>query len=81
MRNPAFGSLRTTKAQTNSTFVIHSSESIISNLAPSEIAIFLAILCSRGDLFESGFVGNPKDKFCHIETHIILRYLRMALDI
>ena len=32
---------------------------------------FLASLCSWGDWFETGFVGNPEDRFSHNEAHII----------
>ena len=27
----------------------------------------LASLCSQGDWFESRFVRNPKDRFCHVQ--------------
>ena len=27
---------------------------------------FLAIICSRGDWFESRFVGNPENRFCSV---------------
>ena len=43
-----------------SAFVIYLLESIISKLATN--STFLASLCSRGDLFESRFVGNPEDR-------------------
>ena len=32
---------------------------------------FLASLCSWGDGFESRFVGNPEDRFCCVEAHIL----------
>ena len=32
---------------------------------------FLARLCSLGDCFESGFVGNPENSFCRDETHML----------
>ena len=31
---------------------------------------FLASLCSRGDWFETPFVGNPKERFCRDEANI-----------
>ena len=31
-----------------------------------------ASLYSSGDWFESHFVGNPKDRFCHFAAHIFL---------
>ena len=31
----------------------------------------LASLCSWGDWFESCFIGNPEDRFCHDKAHII----------
>ena len=50
MRQPVFGGLRTTEAQTTcashiviSAFVIHLFESIISNLVTSEILIFYVV--------------------------------------
>ena len=45
-------------------------ESIISNHAICEFSIFLASLCSLGNWFESRFVGNPKDRFCHAKAQI-----------
>ena len=32
----------------------------------------LASLCSLGDWFESLFVRNPEDRFCHDEAHFII---------
>ena len=58
-----------------SAFVIRVLESIISKLATSENFDFLASLYSRGDWFESRFVGNPEDRVCrrpnqHIKTYL-----------
>ena len=53
-----------------SAFVIRFLESSISKLATSEHSIFLASLCSWGDLFDFRFVENPEDRFCRIEAHI-----------
>ena len=36
---------------------------------------FLASLCSWGDWFETGFVGNPEYRFCRDEAHIIVIFL------
>ena len=49
-----------------SAFVISFLESNISKL-PTD---FLASLCSWGDWFESHFVRNPEDRFCHVEAHM-----------
>ena len=32
---------------------------------------FLASPCNWGDWFESCFVGNPEDRFCHIAAHMM----------
>ena len=34
--------------------------------------IFLTSLCSRGDWFESHFVGNPEGRFCCIKTRLLI---------
>ena len=31
---------------------------------------FLASLCSWGDWLETSYIGNPEDRFCHMEAHI-----------
>ena len=49
-----------------SAFVIRFLERTISKLATSEISIF-----SLGGWFESGFVGNPEDRFCRVEAQFI----------
>ena len=53
-----------------SAFVIRFLKSIIYKLATDENFNILASLCSRGDLFESRFVGNPEHRFCRVEAHI-----------
>ena len=40
---------------------------------------FLASLCSWYDWFESRFVGNPEDRFCHVEAHFIAIVLMCQL--
>ena len=35
-----------------------------------QIFKILASLCSLGDWFESHYVRNPEDRFCHIGAHI-----------
>ena len=53
------------------TYIIPVLESIISKLATGIFFNFLASLFSCGDWFESHFVGNAKDRFCHVEAQII----------
>ena len=72
--------LRRTKVQTSqrirsliSAFVIRLLESVVSKLAyykPNFTS--LASLFSLGDWFESRFVRNPEDRFCHVAAHISL---------
>ena len=35
---------------------------------------FLASLCSWGDLFETRFVGNPKDRYSRVAAHMIVAH-------
>ena len=66
--------LRTRKAQNSlcdmrsliSVFVIHILECTVASLATCKISIFKLVL------FESSFVGNPEDRFCRIEDHMVL---------
>ena len=58
-----------------SAFVIRFSESIICKLASGENFNFLAYLCSRGDWFETRFVGNPEDRFSHDEAYMFIRFI------
>ena len=46
---------------------------------------FLASLRSFGDWFDSRFVGNPEDRFCHFEAQIkmdsVLKGLSHSVDL
>ena len=64
VRNPVFGDLRKTKAQTSLRIRTDWSATLLN-------FNFLASLCSWGDWFESPFVGNPEDRFCRDEAHIM----------
>ena len=35
---------------------------------------FLASYCTWEDWFETRFVGNPKDRFCHVVAHIVVLF-------
>ena len=45
-------------------FIICFLKSTISSTCFMQTFNFLASLCSRGDWFESRYVGNPEDRFC-----------------
>ena len=55
-------------------FFIRFLESTISKLATREISVFLLVpVCGQAG-FESHFIGNPEDRFCHDEAHTIRQY-------
>ena len=41
----------------------------------------LASLCSWGDWFETRFVGNPENRFCRVEAHIIQRQRKCCINV
>ena len=53
-----------------SAFLYRLSKSIISKFATNEISVFLASLCSPGDWFEIGIVGNLEDRFRRDEAQL-----------
>ena len=42
----------------------------MSKIVIREISLFYLVSVAKGDWFESSFVGNPKDRFSHVEAHI-----------
>ena len=40
-------------------------------LATGEVSIFLLVSVVEETGFETRFVGNPKDRFCRVEAHMV----------
>ena len=87
MRNPVYGGLQTTEAQTSlrigavwsAPLLFTYCKSLYLDLLRVKLK-FLASLCSRGHQFEYRFVGNPEDSFSRDEAQIrqLMRFLYIS---